>query len=65
MSKRRKRFNRLRLERSDNLFEMLDVIDAEVERRKSKEVLDEFDKARVFALMMFYQEIMDELAKRG
>lgn len=65
MSKKFKAKNRLRRERAEHLFDMLNVIDSEQERLKSKEPYDAHAKARVFALEMFASEIMIELVRRG
>lgn len=65
MSKKYKAMNRLRREKAEHLFEMINTIDAEIEKIKSQDVIDSHAKARAFALEMFAREIMDELVRRG
>ena len=65
MSKKYKAANRLRRERTEHLFDMLNVFDAEFENIKSQDVIDSHAKARAFALEMFARDIMDVLARRG
>lgn len=65
MSKKYKAKNRLRREKAEHLFEMINTIDAEIERLKSLQIYDSHAKARVFALEMFIGDIMNELVRRG
>lgn len=65
MSKKYKAMNRLRREKAEHLFDMLNIIDAEIEKIKSQEVIDDHAKARAFALEMFASDIMIELVRRG